>query len=137
MKHMVCGFMFDPELEHVALIRKQKPPWQAGLLNGIGGKREDGETYSDAMHREFIEEAGLDTQDWHFIIELKGEDWVVWFFGATCDLSQVRSMEAEQIEVVPLTEINPLRFDMIDNLPWLIPYTRWILRQLQEPPHDH
>lgn len=37
----VCGFQIHPELKLVTLVRKQKPKWQAGLLNGIGGSIED------------------------------------------------------------------------------------------------
>lgn len=45
----------------VALIRKAKPAWQAGRLNGIGGKVEPGEDPQLAMAREFEEEAGVAT----------------------------------------------------------------------------
>lgn len=42
MKKYVLGFMFSTEDrgQKVALIKKLKPKWQAGLLNGIGGKIE-------------------------------------------------------------------------------------------------
>lgn len=42
----VAGFLFGPMPRHnyVALIRKNKPDWQKGKLNGIGGKVEAGET---------------------------------------------------------------------------------------------
>ena len=32
--HYVAGFVFDKELEHIYLIRKNRPSWQEGLLNG-------------------------------------------------------------------------------------------------------
>jgi 8-oxo-dGTP diphosphatase len=54
----VLGFAFDKS-DNVILVRKQKPKWQKGLLNGVGGKIEIGETSSDAMFREFREETGL------------------------------------------------------------------------------
>jgi 8-oxo-dGTP diphosphatase len=34
----VLGFMFSSDHSEVALIRKRKPEWQRGKLNGIGGK---------------------------------------------------------------------------------------------------
>ena len=37
------GFVFDRDLQHVLLIQKQRPAWQAGKFNGIGGKLEAGE----------------------------------------------------------------------------------------------
>ena len=48
----VAGFMFDSSYENVLLIRKTKPKWQEGLLNGVGGKIEPGEKELDAMKRE-------------------------------------------------------------------------------------
>jgi 8-oxo-dGTP pyrophosphatase MutT (NUDIX family) len=55
----VLGFAFTPD-GSVALIRKIKPEWQAGKLNGVGGKIEDWDP-SDvhAMTREFQEETGV------------------------------------------------------------------------------
>lgn len=43
----------------VAMVRKARPPWQAGKLNLPGGKLQDGETYHAALVREFQEETGL------------------------------------------------------------------------------
>jgi hypothetical protein len=34
----VAGFLFRNNDTEVALIRKNKPDWQKGKLNGIGGK---------------------------------------------------------------------------------------------------
>lgn len=55
----VLGFAFNPEQSRVALIKKNRPEWQAGILNGIGGHIEPGEEPHDAMVREFREEAGV------------------------------------------------------------------------------
>jgi hypothetical protein len=70
-RRYVVGFMFDFAFERVALIRKRKPIWQAGKLNGIGGKIEANETREEAMRREFIEEAGFDAT-WHFYCNCAG-----------------------------------------------------------------
>ena len=32
-----CGFLFSDDRRHVVLIRKRRPAWQAGKLNGVGG----------------------------------------------------------------------------------------------------
>jgi 8-oxo-dGTP diphosphatase len=66
MKKYVVGFMFSTDLQFVALIRKNRPEWQAGKLNGIGGKIEEDESPRDAMIREFYEETGVLTasDDW-------------------------------------------------------------------------
>jgi 8-oxo-dGTP pyrophosphatase MutT (NUDIX family) len=41
------------------LVLKNRPEWQAGRLNLIGGKVEPGETHEDAARRELLEETGL------------------------------------------------------------------------------
>lgn len=60
----VCGFAFygaGGYRPRVVLMRKVKPDWQAGKLNGVGGKIEAGETPEVAMAREFREETGVIT----------------------------------------------------------------------------
>jgi 8-oxo-dGTP pyrophosphatase MutT (NUDIX family) len=52
-----CAFAFAGA--SVLLIRKAKPEWQKGLLNGIGGKLESPESVMDCTIREFREETGL------------------------------------------------------------------------------
>jgi 8-oxo-dGTP pyrophosphatase MutT (NUDIX family) len=49
MKNCSLGFIFDTTLEHVLLVHKNSPAWQAGLINGPGGKIEPGETALDCM----------------------------------------------------------------------------------------
>src|SRR5690242_7587733 len=59
-KHYTVGFFFNEDLSKVLLIRKAKPPWQAGRLNGIGGSFEGTESPEKCMDREFLEETGND-----------------------------------------------------------------------------
>lgn len=56
----VLVFAFDWTREKVLLIKKSKPEFQAGLLNGVGGKIQQGEIPEQAAIREFKEETGLD-----------------------------------------------------------------------------
>lgn len=37
------AFIFDPSMSKVLLVHKEKPEWQLGKLNGVGGKYEEGE----------------------------------------------------------------------------------------------
>lgn len=72
VKHYVLGFLFDEHLTIVALILKNRPAWQAGKFNGIGGKIERGETPRDAMRREGREELRLDVPDWQEFASFSG-----------------------------------------------------------------
>lgn len=61
-KQMVLTFLFDKKGEYVVLMRRNKPDWQSGKLNGVGGAVLDGETIKMAAYREF-DEAGYDLLD--------------------------------------------------------------------------
>ena len=63
-KQYVLGFLFTPYGNSVLLIGKNRPESQRGLLNGIGGKVEAGETPDAAMKREAFEEAGIRRAVW-------------------------------------------------------------------------
>jgi len=127
MRTYVCGFLFSPDRSHVLLIRKNRPAWQAGKLNGVGGKVEAGESFHAAMRREFREEAALDLPEsaWRHCLTLAGSDdagssipWAGHFFRAFHDLSQTRTLTDEHLETHPTSKLPP---DTIPNLHWLIP----------------
>lgn len=81
MKRYVLGFAFNNS-GHVLLIRKQKPDWQRGKWNGVGGSVEFGESIFDAMAREFNEETGLENDEWEEIALLtcKRKTWEMYVF---------------------------------------------------------
>lgn len=125
MTAYVAGFLFDQKLSRVALIRKRKPEWQAGKLNGVGGKIEPGETALDAMRREFTEEAGVSSEIdfWHHFATVSGDWGSVAFFRASGPVDSVQSMELEQVEVHDVADI-PWA-ECLPNLSWLIPLARY------------
>lgn len=116
----VVGFAFSEDLQRVALIRKVKPSWQAGRLNGIGGKIEPDEDGLSAMIREFEEEAGVRIDDWKMFAQLGDADldWLVYFFWARTDLAKLKTMTVENVVVVP---VDALGFEVLPNLHWIIP----------------
>jgi 8-oxo-dGTP diphosphatase len=125
MQTYACGFLFSLDRGRVLLIRKRRPAWQAGKLNGVGGKIEPGESPPQAMRREFREEADLDVRDWQEVLTLSGRDdagsgvaWRGHFFRAFGDIDAARSMTDEQLE---LHEVAALPTDTIPNLRWMIP----------------
>lgn len=123
MVNYVVGFLFDESLDKVVLVRKRQPEWQRGRLNGVGGKVEPGETHPQAMRREFLEEAGLDIPNWDHFASQIGNWGTVAFFRAVGDVTQVRTMEAEEIGVFWVEKLGCE--NVIANLTWLVPLARY------------
>ena len=119
----VVGFFLDPTLSKVALIRKLKPNWQRGLLNGIGGKVEPGEDAPTAMHREFKEEAGVEGLEWRHFLTLTTPHSHLSFFRAVGNVHRVTTVLAEEVGVYDIHEIMD-RCDTLPNLRWCIQMAR-------------
>lgn len=122
MKKYVVGFLFNDDMNKVALIHKNRPDWQIGKLNGIGGHVEEGEPPHSTMVREFMEETGVKINNWEYFCHLCGinGDYVVDFFYAISDkIYDVNSVTDEKVEIFDIKELNNI--PVIDNLKWLIP----------------
>lgn len=124
----VLGFCFNENCDAVALILKNKPDWQKGFYNGIGGKVEPGERGEEAMIREFKEETGLLNEKWLHYCTMEGPDgrdpdmWIVYVFHSVvsdADFYRIRSAEAGKVMCWPLRSLPNL--NMISHLTWLIP----------------
>lgn len=121
MKQYVCGLLFSEDKRFVALVKKNRPLWQAGRLNAIGGKIEEGEAPYQAMRREFQEETGVDRYDWKQFTVLTGKDFVVYFYCAfSDDVLKVKTMEDEEIGIY-VTEGVLTNKRLIPNLRVIIP----------------
>jgi 8-oxo-dGTP diphosphatase len=48
----VVGFLFNEGKTKVVLIKKNRPDWQKGYFNGVGGKIEGDETPASDKHGE-------------------------------------------------------------------------------------
>jgi len=118
---MVVGFLFNPEMDKVVLIEKNRPDWQKGFMNGVGGKTEesDQDIYF-TMKREFSEEAGLDINDWNNFCSIYGRTWKCYFFFSVSDkYNEVKTKTDEPVKIVNVKDLYDL--PVIDNLRWLIP----------------
>jgi 8-oxo-dGTP diphosphatase len=132
MQNYVLGFAFTEDyagFNRVMLIQKLKPEWQAGKLNGIGGKIELGETPHRAMAREFFEEAGLASLPtaWLKFAELEFPDCRIYCFTTRWEWKifkrayskteeKIRSLQIDEAFFQKLADANA-----IENLHWLIP----------------
>lgn len=123
------GFCFSTDHDaqtYVALIRKVKPDWQAGKLNGIGGKVEmsDGGNPVSAMVREFSEETGTMTDSfmWLPFAVMEFDSVLVYCFAGRMDwekFESLRTVTAEEVVKIRVDRVD--EFDPLLNLGWLIP----------------
>lgn len=100
----VVGFLISQNCKRVVLIRKNRPQWQAGKLNGVGGHIEDGETPIKAMMREFLEETGVRITSWHKFAQCIGAEWHMHCFccfvnDSRIDLCNLKTTTDEDIVV--------------------------------------
>ena len=119
----VVGFMFDPTLSKVVLIRKLRPKFQHDLLNGVGGKVEDGEAADTAMSREFFEETGVQTTSWTEFLHLVTPDADLTFFRAIGNVHAVTTTTDEEVKVYDVLDVMD-RCDTLPNIRWIIQMAR-------------
>lgn len=119
------GFAFTDGWS-VALIKKARPLWQAGKLNGIGGVVNEYESACVAMIREFKEETTMQTteEDWDGFLLMEFPDTKVQIFVFRAffeSLAQVRTPKGSD-EPVSVVHYSMLDYnDCIYNLRTLIP----------------
>ena len=123
MKYVVC-LLFSNDLEQLVLIRKNRPEWQKGLLNGPGGKVNEGESFDFAAHREFFEEAGISVPIWDHLsyqTENDGKYEVCYVTAKTSleHLNHVKSRTDETVGMHTIKFIDPT--SLVPPLQWLIP----------------
>lgn len=152
IKDYVVGYCFSPLQLAVALIKKNKPEWQQGKLNGVGGKVEPLESPQHAMAREFYEEAGvlIPISRW---LHIRTEEFApdqeatrgltdyarVFHFGVIARSDEwlnIHTTTDEQIVIMPYPLAGLSHYDqdrLIYNLPYLIPMAAILL---QQPPEN-
>lgn len=127
MARYVLGFLFNDDLSQVTLIRKNKPEWQKGRWNGIGGKIEEGEEPLAAMEREGEEEANI-SPGWIAFGVLSGDGWEIHLFWARLpdvDMGAVKTMTDEEVRIfrtegILLGIVQDLAGATIGNIKWLV-----------------
>jgi 8-oxo-dGTP diphosphatase len=118
MKQYVLGFIFDQVGSKVLLIKKERPEWQKGRWNGIGGKVEANELPLNAMRRELYEETGLNVNALGHFCTFMGDGYAVHCFKCFCGI--LDQAESKTDETVMVHEVNSPGYQWMPNLRWLI-----------------
>lgn len=126
----VIGLMFNERGNHVALIEKNRPEWQAGKLNGIGGKIEQGESPYETMVREFQEETGVLYKDWVVsgCMMDPGKFEIHVFKAFTDKVYDVRSKTDEEVSIHHVALLKYMK--TVEDLDWMI--VRALEQKLEE-----
>jgi 8-oxo-dGTP diphosphatase len=117
-QNYVLGFLFRGSQGQVALIEKQRPSWQKGFLNGIGGKIEYNEQPHEAIIREFFEETSACVQSWRQFAVLHWRDGCVFCYVSHGEFNLI-SITDERVNWFDVSSITML--PIIPKLRWLIP----------------
>lgn len=59
MKHYVLCLIQAYNTQRIIFVKKDRPEWQKGRINLVGGKVEESETFPEAVIREVREETGI------------------------------------------------------------------------------
>lgn len=125
--YFVVGFAFTRDYSKVLLVKKEKPRWQRGKLNGIGGKVEIGELPENAMERECFEETGLKLTWIHQgNMTGKNNDGRLFncaiFYAYDDSIHNYEQKEQEELGLYDPMIVNNPDFQIIDNLEFLVPF---------------
>jgi len=124
MKKYIIGFAFNKDRSKLVLIKKNRPDWQAGKLNAVGGHLELYDASPlDGMVREFHEETGvfIAPKEWKQFGRL-GDDInydIKLFKAFTDNIYDVKTVTDEEINIFDVTTI-PFT-ECISNIAWLVP----------------
>ena len=106
------------------LIKKNRPDWQKGYYNGVGGKVEpkDKDTHH-TMIREFKEETNIYLSHWEPFLTFEYEDMsIVHFYKSfvlDITLNSVKRMTDESLWIIRVKDLSNIK--VIPNLKWVIP----------------
>lgn len=125
----VVGFLFNESLTKVLLIEKNRPAWQAGFYNGIGGKIEATDYSSDhAMIRELREETGIELSGNGLIggfecrLLLRNKESLIHVYKIIVRNALFDTWRTMTDETIQEFYIDRLPVKVIPQLNWLIPF---------------
>jgi len=124
---------YDPSSD-VLLVLKNKPSWQCGKLNLVGGKIEPGETPDNAARRELEEESGfsinhdmIDTMSNPLVCgKILGNESIIHCF--TCNIyCNTKNLPSILPRAGETEQVSWNKWELVKNDPRLIPNLRVII----------
>lgn len=124
MQKYVVAFVFNKDFSSVLLMHKNRPAWQNGLINGLGGKVEDGEDTFSTVSREIEEESGLKIpkEDWVKVGKVYSDSFTMDVFGSMYE-GEISDAVTKEDEPIEWFKVNDLPSNTIENVPWLVNIT--------------
>lgn len=115
MKIYVLGYYFNRDLNRVTLIHKNRPAWQAGKLNGVGGHLEESDASSmKAMEREFYEETGVTVMSWREVhVAGDGKEWTCHVFTSSGEATP-RTTTDETVVTIDISTLHA--FNLVEGV---------------------
>ena len=122
VKTFCLGFLFSDDRNWVVMTKKNRPDWQAGKMNGLGGAVKIGELPEEAMIREFQEESGIYFESWKMFAEIFSPGSRVIVYCGFAPFSLVRSVKTQTDEPVCVLHISHvLKYSTnVPTVNWLI-----------------
>ena len=115
----VLALLYSADGRQVVLMRRTKPAWQAGRINGLGGRLMPGESAAAAARREVREECGVDVAAWREVLVWEDAEYVMHVLSAVS--AEARAARTQEDQEVFLADVDALPPNVIDNLRWLVP----------------
>jgi 8-oxo-dGTP diphosphatase len=118
-REYVLALLYTADAKQVVLMRRTRPAWQAGRVNGLGGAIVMGELPAEAARREVREECGVDVVEWAEVLVWADAEYRMHVMRAVSDLARgARTVEDQEVF---LADVDALPENVIDNLRWLVP----------------
>jgi 8-oxo-dGTP diphosphatase len=115
----VLALLYSADRRQVVLMRRTRPPWQAGRVNALGGRVLEGESTEMTASREVREECGVDVSEWREVLVWEDAEYRMHVMRGVSDHAcAARTLEDQEVF---LADVNALPDNVIDNLRWLVP----------------
>lgn len=136
----VLGVLLDEDEKHVLVILKNRPAWQLGKLNCVGGKIEGDELPIAAMTREFLEETNYQGEElprWQYVgkrfreatYDFQPTSYEMFIFVAHVDTRACENMSTDEPTFrIPLN-LEVLQRRGVPGLAWVVDIARCAKRE--------